>query len=358
MDITEYMAKNGHEQLVLCVDKEVGLRAIIAIHDTTLGPALGPPRMAPFTSDEEAILEALRFSRAKTYKHAAAGLPFGGGRISVRGDPTKEQSEALVRSLGRFIESLRGRYIISGGGAGFTDADTEILQLETKYVMGLPALLGGSGDPAIFTGYGVFQGMKACAKEVFGSDSLKEKTVAIQGLGKVGSALAKNLKEERSRIIVSDIRKEAVDFASKEFGAEIVDLDAIYTVESDIFSPCAWAGILNSKTIAQLKCKIVAGSANNQLLDEEKHSQELKQRQILYAPDYVINAGGVINLQSEMGGYKPELAKVRTKQISQTLEKIFSIARVRNITTLEAADRLAEDRIQQARRVKKIYIDS
>lgn len=356
MNITEYMAENGHEQLLICVDKEVGLKAIIAIHDTTLGPALAPPRIAPFASDEEAILQALRFSRVHTYKFAVAGCSFGGGRIIVIGDPVKEKSEGLVRSLGRFVESLGGRYILTGGGAGFTDADSELFQRETSHIMGLPAELGGSGDPAIMTGYGVYMGMKACTKEVFGSVSLSDRTVAIQGLGKVGSALAKNLKDEGARMIVSDINAEAVKRAHEEFGGEIVDPEAIYDVQCDIFSPCAWAEVLNSKTIPRLKCKIVAGSTNDQLQDEERDSQELQQRGILYAPDYVINAGGVINFQAEIGGYKPELARSRTEQISQTLEKIFSIAKTEGITTKKAADRLAEDRIQQARKVKKIYM--
>ena len=353
MNITEYMEENGHGQLVICVDKEAGLKAFIAIHDTTLGPALGPPRMAPFTSDEEAILQALRFSQAQTHKYAIAGLDFGGGRIIVIGDPAKDKSEALVRSLGRFVESLGGRYIISGGGAGFTDADTVLLQRETSHIIGLPVDLGGSGESAIFAGYGVYLGMKACAKEVFGSDSLKERTVAIQGFGKVGSALAENLKEARVRMIVSDIRAEAVDYAHRKFDAEIVNPEAIYSVECDIFSPCAWGEILNSETIPQLKCKILAGSANNQLRDKQKDSQRLQQRGILYAPDYVINAGGFINITSEIGGYKPEVARYRIKNIPQILKEIFSVAKTEGITTTEAADKLAEDRIRQTRNAKK-----
>jgi leucine dehydrogenase len=354
MNITEYMREDGHEQLTICVDKETGLRAIIAIHDTTLGPALGPPRMAPFPSDEQAIVEALRFSQAQTYKYAIAGLPFGGGRIIVIGDPTKDKSEPLIRSLGRFVDSMGGRYIITGGGAGFTDADTELLRHETSHIIGLPAALGGSGEPAIFAGYSVFLGMKACARKVFGSDSLKGRKVAIQGFGKVGSALAENLKKEDVRMVVSDIRAEAIGYARKEFNAEIVDPDAIYDVECDIFSPCAWGGILNSKTIPRLKCKIVAGSANNQLEDRDRHSQELQQRGILYAPDYVINAGGFINITSEIGGYKPELARARIQQIPQVLEKILSSAKADDITTVKAADQLAENRLKQARKVKGI----
>ena len=352
MNITEHMLENGHEQLLICVDKEVGLKAFIAIHDTTLGPALGPPRMAPFHSDEEAIIDALRFSQLQTYKYAVAGLAFGGGRAIVIGDPAKEKSEALVCSLGRFVESLRGRYIITGGGAGFTDDDTELLHGVTSHIIGLPAALGGSGEPAVFTGYGIYLGMKACTREVFGSDSLRDRTVAIQGFGKVGSALAQNLRDEGVRMIVSDISAEAVDRAHKEFDAEIINTEAICSVECDIFSPCAWGDILNSETIPQLKCKIVAGSANNQLQDKQKDSQRLQQRGILYAPDYVINAGGFINITSEIGGYKLEIARSKILNIPQTLENIFSIAKSEGITTTQAADKLAEYRIQQARKVK------
>ena len=354
INITEYMGESGHEQLVICVDKEEGLKAFIAIYDSAMGPALGPPRMAPFDSDEEAILDALRFSKLQTYKYAVAGLAFGGGRAIVIGDPAKEKSEALVRSLGRFVESLSGRYIITGGGAGFTDGDTEILHGVTSHIIGLPTALGGSGEPAIFTGYGIYLGMKACTREVFGSDSLRDRTVAIQGFGKVGSALAQNLRDEGVRMIVSDISAEAVDRAHKEFDAEIINTEEICSVECDIFSPCAWGDILNSETIAQLQCKIVAGSANNQLQDKQKDSQRLQQKGILYAPDYVINAGGFINITSEIGGYKLEEARSRVLNIPQTLENIFSVAKSEGITTTQAADKLAEHRIRQARRARAI----
>ncbi|MFC1532450.1 Glu/Leu/Phe/Val dehydrogenase dimerization domain-containing protein [Thermodesulfobacteriota bacterium] len=349
MQILDYMCKHGHEQLIIQIDKRSALKAVMAIHDTTFGPALGPARMAIYRSEHEAILESLRFSQSQTYKYIAAGLPFSGGRIIVIGDPSTDKSENLVRALGRFVEFMSGRYIITGGGAGFTDEDTSILVKETSHIIGIPSALGGSGEPALYAAYGVYLGMKVCAQMVFGSDSLKNRTIALQGFGKVGSALAKYLQKEGAIMMVSDIRSEAVEIAREHLGAEIVDSTIIYDVMCDIFSPCAWSGVLNKDTIPRLKCKIVAGPANNQLDDRETDSIALQERGIVYIPDYIINVGGFINITSEIEGYEPnEVKKKIKKTISSNIEKILSCSTTEGRTPLQVADSLIEERIQQA----------
>ena len=353
MKIMEYMNKYGHEELVFCSDPQVGLQAIIAIHDTTLGPALGGARMWPYQSEEEATLDVLRLSRAMTYKASAAGLNLGGGKAVIIGDPSKDKSVGLFRSLGKFIESLGGRYITTED-VGTTVSDMQQIRAETKHVTGLPIAWGASGDPSPPTAFGVYQGMKACAEEVFGSGSLKGKTVAIQGFGKVGSYLAVHLRDEGVKIIASDVNERATKRAREEFGATIVSIDDIYDVECDIFSPCALGATLNRQTIPRLHCKIVAGSANNQL-EEDEDGDLLQQNRILYAPDYVINGGGIINLSLELTGYNAEAAKAQIAEIHNTIEKVISLAKSKQISTARAADSLAESRIQDAKRVRTMY---
>ena len=353
MKIMEYMNKYGHEELVFCSDPQVGLKAIIAIHDTTLGPALGGARMWPYQSEEEATLDVLRLSRAMTYKASAAGLNLGGGKAVIIGDPSKDKSVGLFRSLGKFIESLGGRYITTED-VGTTVSDMQQIRAETKHVTGLPIAWGASGDPSPPTAFGVYQGMKACAEEVFGSGSLKGKTVAIQGFGKVGSYLAVHLRDEGVKIIASDVNERATKRAREEFGATIVSIDDIYDVECDIFSPCALGATLNRQTIPRLHCKIVAGSANNQL-EEDEDGDLLQQNRILYAPDYVINGGGIINLSLELTGYNAEAAMAQVAEIHNTIEKVISLAKSKQISTARAADSLAESRIQDAKRVRTMY---
>jgi leucine dehydrogenase len=346
INITDYMDENGHEFLAVFVDKVSGLKAVLAVHDSTLGPGLGPPCMRTFESEQEAIEHALVFSHGQTYKYAVAGIPFGGGRMVVMEVPDDTQRETVVRALGRCVESLGGRYIITGGGIGFSDADTRLLKDETQYIIGLPAEMGGSGEPAVMAGYGIYWGMKACAQEVFNTDALNGKVVAIQGFGKVGSALAENIKQENVDLIVADIRPQAAELARREFGAQIVSPDDIYDVACDIFSPCAWGWVLKDETISRLQCKIVAGSANNQLVEPQRHSRELAARGILYAPDFVINAGGFINIASEVGGYDAEAARARIRGIQQTLQQVFAFAREKKITPTEAAEVFARQRLQ------------
>jgi len=312
--------------------------------------------MWPYQSEDEAIHDVLRLARAMTFKSSAAGLSLGGGKAVIIGDPASDKNAGLFRSLGRFIESLNGRYITTED-VGTSVRDMQHIRTETSHVTGLPLAWGSSGDPSLLTGFGVYQGIKACMKEVFGSDSLRDRTVAIQGFGKVGSHLVKHLRNEGANIIATDISKEATKRAVEEFGATLVKPNEIYGVECDIFSPCALGGVLNHQTIPRLKCKIVAGGANNQLAEDE-HGDLLKQRGILYAPDYIINAGGVINISVELTGYNPELAKAQVAEIYHTMARVIDLAKSEQISTEKAADRLALDHIEEARKVRRIYLKS
>ena len=343
MNITKYMEAHGHEQLSVYTDKAVGLRAFIAIHDTTLGPALGGVRIWPHKTEDEALIDVLRLSRGMTYKSAAAGLPLGGGKGLIMASD-QDKTEAMMRAFGRFVDSLGGRYITTED-VGATTQDIEWIARETTHVTGLSVDQKGSGDPSEMTGYGIYQGMKACAKETWGTDSLGGRTISIQGFGKVASYLAEHLLKEDARLIVADINHSALNRA-RQRGLEVFDdPSAIYDADCDIFAPCALGGILNDDTISRLKCKVVAGSANNQLLDDS-HGTVLQKRGILYAPDYIINAGGVINISMEMGQpYDEKAATEKTARIYNTVERVIHLARTKSITTAQAAECLAEDRI-------------
>ncbi|MED1418912.1 MULTISPECIES: branched-chain amino acid dehydrogenase [Bacillus] len=354
MEIFRYMEKYDYEQLLFCQDQNSGLKAIIAIHDTTLGPALGGTRMWTYESEEAAIEDALRLARGMTYKNAAAGLNLGGGKTVIIGDPHKDKNEEMFRALGRFIQGLNGRYI-TAEDVGTTVADMDIIHEETDFVTGISPAFGSSGNPSPVTAYGCYVGMKAAAKEAFGSDSLEGLTIAVQGAGNVAYHLCKYLHEERARLIVTDIHKEPVQRIVQEFGAEAVDPNDIYSVEADIFSPCALGAILNDETIPQLKAKVIAGSANNQL-KEAKHGDMLYEMGIVYAPDYVINAGGVINVADELYGYNRERALKKVEQIYQNIEKVFEISKRDGIPTYIAADRMAEERIEKIRHSRSQFL--
>jgi leucine dehydrogenase len=345
MRIFERLARHEHEQIVFCSDVSSGLKAIIAIHDTTLGPSLGGCRMWPYTSDEEAFEDVCRLSRGMTYKAAAAGLNLGGGKAVIIGDPRKDKSEAIFRAFGRFIEGLSGRYI-TAEDVGTSVADMVQVRMETNYVTGIPRALGGSGDPSPFTALGVYRGMKACARKAFGSDDLSGRRVAIQGMGNTGYNLGDLLHKEGARLFVSDIDPERVKRAVSELGAEAVAPDRIYDADADIFSPAALGATINDDTIPRLKARIVAGSANNQLAEEGKHGAELKSRGILYAPDFVINAGGLINVANELVGYNREVALTQVNAIDDIITRIIGIAEAENIPTSVAANKLAEERIR------------
>lgn len=348
------IASRGHEQIVLCSDPQSGLKAIIAIHNTTLGPSLGGVRMWPYQTEAEAVRDVLRLSRGMTYKHAISGLNLGGGKAVIIGDPHTDKSEALFRAFGRYVDGLGGRYL-TAEDVGVTVQDMEWIHSETKYVTGIPKSLGGGGDPSPVTAYGVYMGMKACASKAYGSDSLEGRRIAIQGAGKVASYLAGHLSKEAAVVYVSDIFEEKAKEVAESVGAEVVDPDDIYTLDANIFSPCALGGVVNDDTIHHLKCDIIAGAANNILEDEEKHSQALMNAGIIYAPDYAINAGGVINISSELEGYNSERAHQKTSRIYDTILHILNYAEENQISTLAASNILAEERINSLGRIDSIY---
>lgn len=356
MEFFTYMEEYDYEQLVICQDKNSGLKAIIAIHDTTLGPALGGTRMWTYASEEAAIEDALRLAKGMTYKNAAAGLNLGGGKTVIIGDPKKDKNEAMFRAFGRYIQGLNGRYI-TAEDVGTTVEDMDIIHEETDYVAGISPAFGSSGNPSPVTAYGVYKGIKASAKEVFGTDILEGKTIAIQGVGSVAYTLCEFLHDEGAHLIVTDINETAVKRAVEAFGAKAVAPEDIYSVECDIYAPCALGATINDETIAQLKAKVVAGAANNQLkLDE--HGDLLHQKGILYAPDFVINAGGVINIADELSGYNRERAIKQVDKIYDNLEAVFAIAKRDKIPTYVAAKRMAEERIASLRNSRSTFLQN
>ncbi|HVE80127.1 MAG TPA: Glu/Leu/Phe/Val dehydrogenase dimerization domain-containing protein [Gemmatimonadaceae bacterium] len=335
------IAEMGHEQLVLCHDPVSGYRGIIAIHSTTLGPALGGTRFWHYASDDEAVIDALRLARGMTYKNAVAGLNLGGGKSVIIGDNKTTNREMLFRAHGRFVESLGGRYV-TAEDVGTSTADMDYVHMETDYVAGLT---DRSGDPSPVTAHGVFRAIQASARWRWGSDSLRGKTVLVQGAGNVGHYLCRELHQAGAKLVVTDIDDERVRRVASETGARPVGPDDIYGQPGDIFAPCALGAVVNDETLPQFKVEIVAGGANNQLL-EERHGDELERRDILYAPDYVANAGGVINVYSELAGWDAQRAKRKAGEIYDTILGVFEIAKSDKIPTYEAADRLAERRLR------------
>lgn len=356
MEIFTQLAQYDYEQLVFCHDENSGLRAIIAIHDTTLGPALGGARMWTYESEADAVRDALRLARGMTYKNAVAGLNLGGGKTVIIGDPNKDKSEALFRAFGRFVQGLNGRYI-TAEDVGTTEEDMDIIHEETDFVTGVSPAFGSGGNPAPVTAYGVYRGMKAAAKVAFGDENLSGKTIAVQGLGNVAFNLCRHLSEEGANLVVTDINEERVEQAVKQFGAKAVGVNDIYGVECDIFSPNALGGVLNDETIPLLKCRVVAGAANNQLR-EERHGDMLEDNQIVYAPDYVLNAGGVINIADELLGYNRERAMKKVETIYNAILNVFAIAHEYKIPSYRAADRIAEERIQSIRQSRNQFLQN
>jgi leucine dehydrogenase len=353
MDIFDSMRSFGHEQVLLSHDPSCGYYGIIAIHDTTLGPALGGTRFWQYKDSDEAITDALRLARGMTYKAAVAGINLGGGKSVVIGDNRRTDREALFRAHGRFVETLNGRYI-TAEDIGTSPADMEYIKLETDHVAGL---LGLSGDPSPVTAYGVYVGMKAAAKSRWGRDTLAGRTVAVQGVGNVAYNLCRHLHAEDVRLIVTDIRPDKVKRVVDEFGAASVAPDAIYDQTADIYAPCALGATINDDTIPRLKVQIIAGAANNQLA-EDRHGDELEKRDVLYAPDYVINGGGVINVYGELNRWPAERSLKKAGEIYETLLRIFEIARSERIPTYRAADRLAEQRIAAMAGLDRMWMAS
>src|SRR5688500_5196954 len=350
MEIVKTIRDMGHEQVAICSDKASGYCGIIAIHDTRLGPALGGTRFWNYDTEDEAIIDALRLARGMTYKSAVAGLNLGGGKSVILGDNKTKNREALFRAHGRFVESLCGRYI-TAEDVGTSPSDMDYVHMETDHVAGLASK---SGDPSPVTAHGVFRAIEASAKHRWGSSDLRDCTVSVQGCGHVGRYLAKELHEAGAKLIVTDIDPEKVKQVVKETGARAVAPDEIYSVDAQIFAPCALGGIINDETIPKLKVEIVAGGANNQLL-EERHGDALEKRDILYAPDYVANAGGVINVYSELAGWDLERAFKKADEIFDTIIGVFELAKSDGIPTYRAADRVAERRLGDPKEVRKSW---
>ena len=333
----------GYERVAKAEDAATGLVAFVSVHDTTLGPALGGLRMWKYESHESALTDVLRLSRGMTYKSAVAKTGLGGGKSVIVGDGRKDKTPALMQAMGRFIDTLGGQYI-TAEDVGTGIADLMQVRKGTKWVTGLAREHGGSGNPSPYTALGCFVGIQAAATEAWGSESLQGKVVAIQGPGSVGFPLGQHLVKAGAQLVVSDVSQENLDRAVKELGAKAVPPQAIYDTPCDIFAPCALGGILNDETIPRLKCKVIGGAANNQLLDENRHAQALKDRGILYAPDYVINAGGIINVGCEFlpNGYDEPKAVRKIRNIHDALKSIFETAKRRNVTTHAAAQEVAE----------------
>jgi leucine dehydrogenase len=342
------------EQVTFFHEPGSGLRAIVAIHSTALGPALGGCRFYPYRSEDEALTDVLRLARGMTYKAAAAGLDLGGGKSVIIGDPKRIRSEELFRAFGRFIDTLQGRYI-TAEDVGTTGQDMDVVRRETRAVVGVSPAMGGSGDPSPVTAWGVFHGLVACAEHVWKDSSLEGRRVAVQGVGKVGFHLVKHLVEAGAAVVASDVDVDAVARVVREFGVDTAEPEKIHAVECDVFAPCAMGAVIRDDTLPELKCQVVAGSANNQLQGPE-HGEALADMGILYAPDYVINAGGLINVADELRGYDRDRAMQRVEGIYRTLRAVFRIAEEEGISTARAADRFALDRIERITRLRRYWV--
>ena len=344
MEIFDRLSQREHEQLVFWNEPRIGYKGIIAIHNTTLGPALGGTRFWNYETDAEAIEDALRLARGMTYKSALAGLNLGGGKSVIIGDPNTRDREMIFRAHGRAVESLAGRYI-TAEDVGTSPADMDFVHMETDHVCGL---MGKSGDPSPVTAYGVYQGMKAAALHKYGDDSLDGKHVTVQGCGHVGYFLCQDLAEEGAQLTVTDIDEKKVAVVVEEFGAKAVAPDEIYGIDADVFAPCALGAILNDDTLEVLNVDIVVGGANNQLA-EPRHSREVENKGILYGPDYLVNAGGLINVYAEIQGWPAERSLRKAGEIYNTLIRILELAEAEGITTAEASDKVAEQRMEDVR---------
>jgi leucine dehydrogenase len=335
----------GHEQVIFCQDQQTGLKAIIAIHNTVLGPALGGTRMWNYANEQEALTDVLRLSRGMTFKAAISGLNLGGGKAVIIGDSKSMKSEAFLRRFGKFVNSLNGKYI-TAEDVNMKTSDMEYINMETRHVTGLPESMGGGGDPSPVTAYGVYLGMKAASKKVFGSDNLKGKRIAVQGVGQVGMHLVEYLVKENADVFITDLFEDKVKAIANKYGVTAVAQEEIYDLDSDIYAPCALGATINDETIDRLKCTVIAGAANNQLKDEIRHGYMLIDKSITYAPDFLINAGGLINVYNEyLGNYNRKRVFEQTEKIYDTCLNILKVADHEKISSQEAAIKLAEHRI-------------
>ena len=342
------MSKSNHEQILFCNDNATGLKAIIAVHNTVLGPALGGTRMWMYNNEMDALTDVLRLSRGMTYKNSISGLNLGGGKAVIIGDSRTMKSEALFRRFGKFVNSLAGKYI-TAEDVGIGTNDMTWVNMETNHVVGLP---GKSGDPSPVTAHGVYMGMKACAKEQFGSDSLTGKKVMVQGVGHVGEYLVASLAKEGAIITISDIHEDTLKRVSQTYGATVVGINDVYDVDMDIYAPCALGATVNDDTLSRLKCSIIAGAANNQLANEAVHGIKVMEKGIIYAPDYALNAGGVINCYSEVKNLPAAWALAKADEIYNTISNIVSRSKNENVPTYQIANKMAEERIEAIGKVK------
>jgi len=349
--VIKQMSINNHEQVVFCNDNETGLKAIIAIHNTVLGPALGGTRMWAYNNEAEALNDVLRLSRGMTYKAAISGLNLGGGKAVIIGDSKKIKNEQLMRRFGKFVNSLGGKYI-TAEDVGIGTKDMEYVKMETNFVTGIPESMGGSGDPSPVTAFGVYMGMKASAKFAYGSDSLQGKKVFVQGIGHVGENLVDYLVKEGAIVSIFDINEERLVECANATGVTIFKGNDVYEADMDIYAPCALGATLNTDSISKLKCSIIAGAANNQLEDEMLHGKMLLDKGIVWAPDFLINAGGLINVYSELNGYNREEAMSNAQKIYDLTGSILKTAQAENITTIVAAKNIAEKRIAEIGKMK------
>ena len=335
---------DNHEQVVFCNDKDTGLKAIIGIHNTVLGPALGGTRMWNYKSEWEALNDVLRLSRGMTYKSAITGLNLGGGKAVIIGDAKTQKTPELMRKFAEFVHNLSGRYI-TAEDVGMETSDMDLVREVTPYVTGISEAKGGAGNPSPITAYGVFMGMKAAAKYKFGTDTLENKVVYVQGIGHVGESLVEHLTTEGANVVIADINEERLQAVSAKYGVDIYRGNNLYAEKMDIYAPCALGATINDDTISTLKAQVIAGAANNQLAQEDKHGALLQQKGIVYAPDFLINAGGIINVYAELEGYgKKEIIR-KTENIYNTTLEILSTAEVQNITPNQAALQIARNRI-------------
>jgi glutamate dehydrogenase/leucine dehydrogenase len=334
-----------YEQVVVCHDAPSGLRAVVAIHSTVLGPSLGGTRFYPYRSEDEAFEDVVRLARGMTYKSAAAGLDLGGGKAVIIGDPARIKTEALLRTYGRFVGSLGGRYI-TAEDVGTTQADMDMIFRETRNVTGVSQSLGGSGDPSAATAFGVWWAMKAALEAIDGSSDLTGRRVVVSGIGKVGTALVRHLVEERALVTVADVDDRAVARVTRDFGVVALPVTEAHAIDCDVLSPCAMGGVLSEKTIPALKCRAVVGSANNQLATERDDAR-LADRGIVYVPDFVANAGGVINIAEELIGYHRERAYAKVRRIFDTTKQLLDTAHEQGVTTTAAAEALAKRRMAE-----------
>lgn len=353
ISLLETMAEYDHEQVIFFQNKETGLKAIVAIHNTALGPALGGTRMWQYESEEDALRDVLRLSKGMTFKAAAAGLNLGGGKAVIIGDPKSDKSQTMFKIYGKFLNTLGGRYI-TAEDVGTNVHDMEYVYSETDYVVGIEKSHGGSGDPAPFTALGTFHGIKACLGKIYGSEDLTGKKIAVQGVGAVGTKLVAILVDHGADVYVSDIDKNKIERVRAEHDVKEAAPDEIVTMKCDVFSPCALGAIINDESVEKMKCKIVAGSANNQL-DKREHGDVLRKKGILYAPDYVINAGGLINVSLELEGYSRDRALRMTRGIYYNLRKIFRISEEQDLSTTRAADHLVLRRLQKMGKANTMF---